>query len=229
MTMQHATNHVIRVWDLPTRLFHWTLVVTTGALVISAKVGGNAMQLHLNLGYFMVALLAFRLVWGLVGGHWSRFRSFFYSPAQLKRYLQEKPESVGHSPSGALAVFALLTILLLQVLSGLMTDDEIAFAGSLTRIVSGDWISLASWYHSDVGQYLLMGIVALHILAIVFFVTVRKRTLVRPMLHGDKHMAQAAISATDSVGTRIAALLLLLACGAFAWWVAGIGAQAMLG
>ena len=219
-------QHTIRVWDLPTRLFHWTLVATTVALVVTAKVGGNAMQLHLNLGYFMLALLAFRLVWGLVGGHWSRFGSFFYTPGQIVRYLKEKPESVGHSPSGALAVFALLTILLLQVTSGLMTDDEIAFSGSLTRVVSGDWIGLASWYHSDVGQYLLMGIVALHVSAIVFFVAVRKRSLVRPMVLGDKQMPQAAVSSKDSAGTRILALLVLLAVGGLAWWVAGVGAGA---
>ena len=80
-------QHTVRVWDLPTRLFHWAIVATTIALVATAKVGGNAMQWHMRLGLLMLALLAFRLVWGLVGGHWSRFASFLYSPGHLWRYL----------------------------------------------------------------------------------------------------------------------------------------------
>ena len=122
-------QHTVRVWDLPTRLFHWSLVLTTAALIATAKAGGNAMEWHLRLGYVMLALLAFRVAWGLVGGRWSRFASFLYSPARLWRYLSGKgsgAEDVGHSPLGALSVFALLALLLAQVASGLMSDDEIA-------------------------------------------------------------------------------------------------------
>jgi len=69
-------THTIRIWDLPTRLFHWLLAASVVALVVTAKVGGNAMVWHFRLGYVVLALLAFRLVWGLVGGRWSRFASF---------------------------------------------------------------------------------------------------------------------------------------------------------
>ena len=109
--------HTIRVWDLPTRLFHWALVVCVIGQIVTANVGGNWMNWHLRLGYAVLTLLLFRLVWGFVGGHWSRFGSFLYAPSSVLAYLRGRPEPehrVGHSPLGALSVFALLLILLAQ-------------------------------------------------------------------------------------------------------------------
>ena len=77
----------VRVWDLPTRLFHWVLMACVIGSVISAKIGGNAMAWHFRLGYVVFTLLAFRLLWGLVGGRWSRFASFVPGPGALRRYL----------------------------------------------------------------------------------------------------------------------------------------------
>jgi cytochrome b len=218
-------QHTVRVWDLPTRLFHWSLAATTIALVATAKLGGNAMEWHLRLGYVMLALLVFRLVWGLVGGRWSRFASFLYSPTRLWRYLRGGGEDdVGHSPLGALSVFALLAVLLLQVGSGLVSDDEIAFAGPLTRFVPGSVVGQATWYHKDVGQYLLYALVGLHLLAILFYVLVRKRTLVRPMLGGDKQLPRPASPSRDDMASRAGAAVVLALSGALAWWVSGLGA-----
>lgn len=221
-------QHTVRVWDLPTRLFHWSLAATTLALVVTAKLGGNAMEWHLRLGYAMLALLAFRLVWGLVGGHWSRFASFLYSPRRLWRYLRgrgdEARDGVGHSPLGALSVFALLATLLAQVGSGLMSDDEIAFFGPLTRFVPGDWVGLATWYHKDVGQYLLYGLVALHLLAILFYVLVRRRALVRAMLHGDKQLPRHTPASRDDGASRTRAAVVAALSAALAWWVSRLGA-----
>ncbi len=78
----------VRVWDLPTRAFHWVLALPSLASVVSAKIGGNAMVWHLRFGYVVFALLAFRLLWGLVGGRWSRFSSFVYAPGTVLRYLR---------------------------------------------------------------------------------------------------------------------------------------------
>lgn len=219
-------QHKIRVWDLPTRLFHWTLAATVVALVVTAKVGGNAMQWHLQLGHVMLALLVFRLAWGLVGGHWSRFASFVHSPSRLWRQLRSPSgdEAAGHSPLGALSVLALLAALLAQVGSGLLSDDEISFSGPLTRFVPGEWVGLATWFHSDVGQYLLIALVALHLLAIGFYVLVRRRTLVRPMLHGDKLLARPVPASRDDAAARATAALVAALSAALAWWIYGLGA-----
>ena len=117
----------VRVWDLPTRLFHWALVVCVISLAITGTVGGNAMVWHFRFGYSVLALLLFRIIWGLVGGRWSRFGAFIYTPQNVINYLkgQGRPEyGVGHSPIGAGSVFAMLVFLLMQVGSGLFSDDR---------------------------------------------------------------------------------------------------------
>lgn len=215
-----------RVWDLPTRIFHWSLFACVLALVVTAKIGGNAMVWHLRLGHAVLALLLFRLVWGCIGGHWSRFVRFIYSPGEVLRYLRGagKPEwSVGHSPLGALSVFALLGALALQVASGLSSDDEIAFAGPLTRHLTSQTVGLATGYHKDWGQWLVIGLATLHVAAILFYFWRRRENLVGPMLDGDKHLAHAAPPSRDDVPTRVVALGVFATCCAFAFWVSRVG------
>ena len=224
-----TTPHTVRIWDLPTRIFHWTLAASVIALVITAKVGGNAMEWHFRLGHLVLALLVFRIVWGLIGGRWSRFAAFVYAPARLVRYLRGTPhpeDSVGHSPLGALSVFALLAVLVAQVGTGLLSDDEIAFAGPLTRFVSNAVVSQATGYHKEIGQYLVMGLVALHVLAILFYVLVRKQRLVRPMLHGDKALAHPVTASRDDMLSRTVALVVLALSLGLAWWVSSLAAAA---
>ena len=220
-------THTVRIWDLPTRLFHWLLALCVIGLVITANVGGNAMVWHFRLGYAVATLLLFRVVWGLVGGHWSRFSSFRYAPASIVRYLRgQSPEThrLGHNPLGALSVWALLLFLMVQVGTGLVSDDEIAAAGPLTALVSGDTVAQASWYHKDIGAWVLIGLVGLHVLAILFYTFGKKQALVGAMVHGDKEATQPATpSSRDSWGSRGGALLVLLACAALVRWVVQLG------
>lgn len=217
----------VRVWDLPTRLFHWTLVAGMLGLAVSGIVGGNAMVWHFRLGYTVLALLLFRLVWGLVGGRWSRFGAFVYAPQTVIRYLQgqSRPEhGVGHNPIGAFSVFAMLAMVLVQVASGLLSDDEIAFAGPLTSFVSSDTVSLATWFHADIGKWVLLGLVLLHVAAIAVYQR-RKHNLVAAMLHGDKELIVAVPSSRDDALSRTAAALILAACGAAAYWISMLQAS----
>lgn len=219
-------THRVRVWDLPTRFFHWTLFACIVGLVVTAKTGGNAMVWHFRLGHVVLALLLFRAIWGLVGGHWSRFSSFLYSPRTLLLYLRGRggPElSVGHSPVGAASVFAMLAALGLQVLSGLSSDDEIAFAGPLSRFVSGDVVQLATWYHKAVGQWVVIALIVLHVAAVLYYLRRKKNNLIAPMLRGDKQLAIATAASRDDTGSRALALVLLAVCATFANWVAGLG------
>ena len=218
----------VRVWDLPTRIFHWALVLGIIALGITGTVGGNAMVWHFRLGYAVLALLLFRIVWGLVGGRWSRFGAFIYAPQTVINYLKGngKPaHAVGHSPIGAGSVFAMLGLLMAQVGSGLISDDEIASAGPLTRFVSNASVSLATNYHANIGKWLLLAVVGLHLVAIVYYL-LRKHNLVGAMLHGDKNLLVAVPSSRDDAASRIGALVILTLCAAAAYWVSTLDAAA---
>ncbi|QTD45240.1 cytochrome b/b6 domain-containing protein [Ottowia testudinis] len=223
--------NAVRIWDLPTRLFHWALAACVIALVATAKIGGDAMNWHFRLGYAVFTLLLFRLLWGLVGGHWSRFASFLPTPGRLARYLGGRAtaaDTAGHSPLGALSVLTMLTVLSLQVATGLFTDDEIAFAGPLTALVPGSVVSTATTWHKSWGQYLVLGLVLLHVLAIIAY-RLRQQDLVTPMVRGDKQLAAAVQATRDNAGTRLLALGLLAACAGVVYWVVQLGQQPMLG
>ena len=217
----------VRVWDLPTRLFHWTLVLAVVGLVVTGKAGGNLITWHMRLGLLVAALLAFRIVWGLIGGRWSRFTSFVRSPAALRRYLGGRalPSDhfeVGHNPLGAGSVLALLAVLVAQVGTGLVSDDEIATTGPLNRFVDTATGLTATAWHKGWGQWLILGLVALHVLAIVVYRR-RGKDLVTPMLRGDKLLGADVPPSDDGLASRLKALVLAALCGAAAWWVARLG------
>jgi cytochrome b len=218
-----AMTYKTRVWDLPTRIFHWALVLCIVGLVVSGELGADAMPWHQRLGFAVLSLLLFRLVWGFIGGRWSRFSSFVHGPATVLSYLkgQGRPElSVGHNPLGAGSVLALLGFLLLQVASGSFSDDEIAFTGPLAKFVSGSVVGLASKYHSEIGKTILIVLVLLHVAAIVFYRVKKKENLVPAMLTGDKELATAVEPSRDDAQTRLLALVVLALCsGLVAWGV----------
>jgi cytochrome b len=225
----HSALRRVRVWDLPTRLFHWLLAACIIGSIISAKIGGNAMEWHFRLGYVVLTLLAFRVLWGLVGGRWSRFASFVYSPTTLLRYLRGQGRAdefldVGHTPTGALSVFALLGLLTLQVSTGLVADDEIANTGPLIKFVSGATSSLATSWHKTYGQYLIITLVVLHIAAIVFYLAKKRQNLVVPMLTGDKPLPDGVPASSDGAGSRGLAAALLAACAGGVAWLVSLGA-----
>jgi cytochrome b len=215
----------VRVWDLPTRIFHWALVACVILLVVTGYRG--ALDWHARFGYAVLTLLLFRVVWGFVGGYWSRFPRFTYSPRSVMAYLrgQAHPDHlVGHNPLGAGSVFAMLLVLLAQVGTGLVGDDDSSFTGPLNRFVSTSKGLAATWYHKRIGQWLIVGLVVLHVAAIVYYLVRKKENLVAPMVQGDKELAYAATSSRDDAVTRIGALAVLGACAGFVTWLVGLGA-----
>ena len=226
--MPAASPAPVRVWDLPTRLFHWTLATLVVSSFITAWVGGGTMVWHFRLGYCALALLIFRVLWGLVGGRWSRFASFVYAPATVLRYLRGQAAAaehldVGHTPTGALSVFALLALLLLQVGTGLVADDEIANIGPLNKYVASATAAKATSWHSEYGQWILLALVLLHVAAVVWYLVKKRINLVRPMLSGDKPLPADTPPSADGPAQRGLALLLLAACAALAVWVSWQG------
>jgi cytochrome b len=226
--MTDSVQHV-RVWDLPTRLFHWVLAGAVIGSVATAKIGGNAMEWHFRFGYLIFTLLAFRVLWGVVGGHWSRFATFVYSPATVLRYLRgtARPDEhldVGHSPLGAGSVFALLAVLAAQVGTGLFADDEIANAGPLVKFVSGATSSLLTGWHKNFGQWIIIALVVLHVSAILFYRFRKGRDLVRPMITGDKLLGAGVPASADRFNHRATALVLVALCAAAVGWLISLGA-----
>jgi cytochrome b len=222
--MPEHLRQPVRVWDLPTRAFHWMLALCVAASVISAKIGGGAMAWHFRLGYAVLTLLAFRLVWGLVGGRWSRFASFIYAPGTVLRYLrgQARPGEhldVGHNPLGSFSVFGLLVILTLQVATGLVADDEIANTGPLNRLVETATAALATSWHKTWGQWITLSLVALHVAAVLYYLLAKGVNLVRPMLLGDKALPAGTPPSADGLAQRILAVVVVMLCAAGAFWV----------
>lgn len=216
----------IRIWDLPTRFFHWLLAAAVIGLLITGNVGGDAMNWHIRLGYVVFGLLVFRLIWGLIGGRWSRFTSFFPTPARLGRYLRGQATAedlAGHNPLGAFSVLAMLLVLAAQVASGLFSDDEIAFSGPLTSLVSGSTVGFASSYHKDIGQWLVIALIVLHVLAILFYLLARKNNLIKPMLAGHKTLPPGVEPAHDTFGTRLKALVTLAVAAGIVYAVVQLG------
>lgn len=219
----------IRVWDLPTRLFHWSLAFCVIALIVTGSIGGGWMDWHFRLGYATLTLLLFRLVWGFVGGYWSRFVRFIPWPGAIARYLkgQATPlDTLGHNPLGSLSVWVMLLALLAQVASGLFADDAISYTGPLAGYASENTVSLATWYHADIGKPLLIALAVLHLLAIVFYRLARGQRLVAAMVHGDRHTDVEAPASADGLRQRLGALVLLGICAAFVWWLVSLGASA---
>lgn len=179
---------IIRVWDLPIRLFHWLLVLCIVGSLISVNLGGNAIEWHAYFGYSVLTLLVFRIVWGLIGSRHARFASFLPNKKAILDYLQgNSPRVLGHNPIGALSVFALLFALMVQVVTGLFVDDEIAFQGPLAKYVSSSAASFLSEIHEG-NQVVIYTLVTIHIAAIWYYKKFKGENLIKPMISGDKEI-----------------------------------------
>ena len=205
----------VRVWDLPTRIFHWALAACVLGLFVTAELGGNAMVWHFRLGFTVLTLLLFRVIWGVIGGHWSRWHQLSLRPEQVIAYLRGRrsPDQwAGHNPMGSWSVVGLLLVLAFQVASGLISDDEIANTGPLSFLVPGRWVSWATTWHKDWGQSIIVLLVALHLGALAWYHFKKKRALVPAMVHGDKLLPEGVTPSRDQAFQRLLALGVLLLC-----------------
>jgi cytochrome b len=212
----------IRVWDLPTRIFHWALVVLVIFSFTTGKIGGSWLQWHMKSGYAILALVLFRIVWGVAGSETSRFASFVRGPGALLRYAgdiaaKRRRPSIGHNPMGGWMVLFMLVLLLAQASSGLFADDEIATQGPLAVKVSNALVAKMSAFHYYNG-WTLVAAVLLHVVAIATYWMAWRDNLVAPMWSGwreaDVATAQPALRAA-----WIAAVILAMSAGLVYWLV----------
>ncbi|EIC22770.1 cytochrome b/b6 domain-containing protein [Thiorhodovibrio frisius] len=214
------TLQSIRIWDGPTRLFHWSLALLVLVAFLTGLQGGNWMVWHERTGLAILGLLSFRLVWGFVGSTYARFADFVPTPARILAYIQGRWHGLGHNPLGALSVFALLAVLVFQVLSGLFANDDIAFRGPLYDLVSKGVSNDLSGLHRQ-AIWLIGALVALHILAALFYTLVRRQNLIRPMVTGMKSVESA--QAKPAQGGGLLALLVALLVAALVVWIGAGG------
>ncbi len=208
----------VQVWDLPLRIFHWSLVLSIAAAYITAEFGGSDWSdWHGRIGSFVLGLLVFRLIWGFIGTEHARFRSFVPTPTRISAYLGGRWRGLGHNPLGALSVIALLLLVAAQVLTGLFSNDDVAFAGPLSaRVDKGTSDALTGW-HEDI-FYVLAGFIGLHIAAILFHLLIRRSNLVTPMVTGRKPAGTGESSPVPGyLGLRFAAAVVVAA--AISWFV----------
>jgi cytochrome b len=199
------------VWDLPTRLFHWSLAVLVVAAFVTVKLGGNAMVWHGRIGLAIIGLLVFRIVWGFVGSTYARFLQFVCGPGAILTYLRGEWHELGHNPLGALSVLALLGILAIQATTGLFSNDDIAFEGYLVPLIGTEASNSITGFHHLLEKFLMV-LVALHVGSIVFYARVKKHNLVKPMISGwaDGSPEQSARGGS-AVAFVVAALIAVIA------------------
>lgn len=175
----------VRVWDIPTRLTHWLIVVLVALCWWTAETG--RLEWHRWGGYSLLGLLIFRIYWGLVGSSTARFAGFVRGPRAIVSYLRGGWAAVpGHNPLGALSVVALLLLLVAQITLGLFAVDIDGIeSGPLSLYVSFEAGRVASHWHCDLFNVLL-GLIALHLIAVAWYVFVRKQPLVAAMVHGER-------------------------------------------
>jgi len=227
--MRDKTAKPVRIWDLPTRLFHWLFALSVIGAVVTVKVGGSWMDWHMPLGITALVLLAFRLIWGFTGSRYARFGNFFVSPKQTWTYLKTRPhvESAGHNPLGAWSVFALLLVVGVQAFTGLFTTDDILVQGPLNQFVSGEVASVMTSIHkfNETPLFILVG---LHLVAILIY-AIRGVKLVPAMVTGNKTEAELpanAQAARDDIGLRAWAFVLIVLLGSIGWWLYELGQTA---
>jgi len=208
----------VRVWDLPTRLFHWALTALVIFSFVSAKVGVDWIQWHAYSGYTILTLILFRLLWGLAGSHYARFETFLRGPRAIASFLRDGAAVAGHNPLGALSILAILLSLLLQGATGLFATDDIVSEGPLMKLVSHSTGALLTRVHRWNAKALI-ALTVLHVAAVLYYLLARHRNLIVPMLTGDQHL-DGATAAEDDLATRIrAALLCAIAAGLVAYVV----------
>jgi cytochrome b len=203
----------IKVWDLPLRVFHWSLAAAVAAAFISAQVGGNAMIWHGRAGVAVIGLIAFRIVWGFVGSTHARFASFVKGPDAIRAYLRGQWSGIGHNPLGALSVLVLLTLLAVQATTGLFANDDISYQGYLYPLVGSDLSGRITGIHK-LFEPVMIGFVALHVAAIAYYIRVKKNNLAVPMITGWTDVSDAAVESPRGGGAVAFVVALIIAVAA---------------
>ncbi|MBB1269215.1 cytochrome b/b6 domain-containing protein [Shewanella sp. SR44-3] len=212
-----ATAVKVKVWDISTRLFHWLLLLLFAGLWLTAEQG--EMQWHQVLAYCLLILIIFRLLWGFIGSDTARFTAFVVPPSKALAYLtaNPKPRSLGHNPLGGYMVLLMLGLLLIQLVSGLFSTDEVFTEGPLFSLVDESVALGLTWLHKTNFNILLV-CAAVHVLA-VFIYWFNGENLIKPMLTGYKELSEQLTSSNiPKMKSTLMALILLAVLALPVWF-----------
>jgi cytochrome b len=219
----------IRVWDLPVRLFHWTLVVLMVVSYFTGRWGGDWMKFHFWSGYAILTLILFRIAWGFVGSTTARFSNFVKGPAAGIAHLREllsrrAPRDAGHNAVGGLMVVALLLAVLAQVTAGLFSADTDTgtVTGPLAHLVADKWIEKATAFHAYWVNVLLI-LVGLHVVAAFAYLLWKRQNLILAMISGRKPLGDTVPPGAPPPALTFAparlALSVLIVCAAIVYFI----------
>jgi len=214
-------TRIVKVWDLPVRLFHWSLVLLVVASFVTGKLGGTWLEWHFRSGYCILTLVLFRIIWGMAGSQTARFSDFLHGPARVIAYARSLPGGrspfhAGHNPMGGLMIVLMLILLLVQATTGLYADDDIASRGPLADKASGAIVSLFTTVHR-ININVILASVALHICAALFYLLVKKDNLIGPMITGSKAVPDD--HPAPSLSGHASAAIILAVAAAFVVWL----------
>lgn len=192
----HSATSTHTIWDLPIRLYHWLMVALVVLQFGTAEFGWLSMQWHFWFGYALLALLIFRIAWAFVGSENVRLRRLLSGPKTIFNYLRHWRQTPvarhsGHNPLGGWSTLIMVSVLMLQALSGLATHDDIEWYGPLSERLPAAWIDAANWLHHRLPNVLWL-LVAVHVLAIIQYALFKRENLVASMLHGKRDIDVAA-------------------------------------
>jgi cytochrome b len=204
------------IWDVPIRLFHWALVVAIAYAWYAIEIMEDLEQ-HFLAGYVITTLISFRIIWGFVGTTYARFRNFTYSPSETISYIRTLKGKnsliyLGHNPAGALSAFAILLIILVQVVSGFFSTDDYYF-GPLYSLVSKATASTIAEIH-HINFDIIKVLVAIHIVAILCYRIFKKEKLVSAMFTGRKNAKGGDSKGIQKSKILLAAIIIALCAAA---------------
>lgn len=205
------------VWNLPTRVFHWLLVLCISAMLVTGLSDNlDWMEWHQKIGYVLLGLLIFRIFWGIFGQDYGRFSRFPLHPKSVVGYLRNKHSALGHNPLGALSVVAMLLAIATQVISGLMTSDGFYVEGPWVYWADDNWVDVAGSVH-DFNWMVIAALISLHISAVVYHQWIKKHPLIKPMVTGYTKTPPATSETTATPVAPLKAMLMVVASGLLAW------------
>jgi cytochrome b len=215
-------QHRRLVWDLPVRLFHWLLVIALVAAWYTSDGERGLIEYHLQIGYFVLGLILFRLIWGVIGTHHAKFSSFFPTKSRFIAYSKstkkdKKHTTIGHNPVGALMVFATLVLFLAQAVSGLFMKDDVFTTGPYFDSVSNSVQKLMSQIHHNAFD-IIVAFAILHIAAILYYFFGKKINLISAMITGYKFRQEENEKIVKSSKLPLAIVVVLLV-SLFLYWL----------